>query len=66
LEGKDGDEVESPKVGWIFSSELHARLKQLQHDQRKKNTPVKDPFGLDIDVKLGKSSRPGGFEFSSR
>lgn len=66
LEGKDGDEVESPKVGWIFSSELHARLKQLQHDRREKNTPVKDPFGLDIDVKLGKSSRSGGFEFSSR
>lgn len=50
LEGQDGGLVEAARVGWIFSDPLHARLRRIQRPEAGRDSPVKDPFGVDTGV----------------
>jgi hypothetical protein len=50
LEGQSEELVEKAQVGWIFSSQLHARLRQLQRPEAKGGEAVRDPHSIRTTV----------------
>ena len=51
LHGASGDSIHEPKIGWIFSGGLHARLRGLQRAHINREDVVRDPFNLDFQAK---------------
>ena len=49
--GATSKDIKEPKIGWIFSGSLHARLQQLQRAHILRDADVRDPFALDFEAK---------------
>jgi hypothetical protein len=49
--GATAKDVKEPKVGWIFSGNLHARLQKLQRANIVRDDAVHDPFDLEIGAR---------------
>lgn len=55
LGGVDPAAVDRGRVGWVFSSGLHDRLREIQAPRKQVGTAAKSPFGIDLPVNGGKS-----------